>query len=209
MNADGLRQGLRSDTSLYRRLRFPRGALWARLRIWVGSPGFFVLAVQRLDRRLLLLKAERGLTVKTAVMHLLVALGRALAVLRAKADFLASTEIDPGVYLSDRGHLILGARRIGAGTLIHDRVTIGMGLMDQGKPAIGENVWIGSDCVIYGNIEIGRGATVLPGTVLSKSIPGGCVVAGNPARVVHRNFDNTTLRSSLSTAPELPKAAAP
>jgi serine O-acetyltransferase len=114
----------------------------------------------------------------------------------AKSDVLSSIVIEPGVYLGDRGHLIIGAQRIGAGTMIHHCVTIGMNLADKGKPTLGANVWIGPGSVIYGNITVGDGATVLPGTVLTKSIPAGAVVQGNPARVVRTAFDNARLRAS-------------
>jgi len=49
-------------------------------------------------------------------------------------------------------------------------------------PVVGEDVWIGSDCVIYGDIAIGNGATILPETVLSMNVPSRAVVAGNPGR---------------------------
>jgi len=114
----------------------------------------------------------------------------------AKSDVLSSIAIDPGVYLGDRGNLIIGAHRIGSGTMIHHRVTIGMSLADKGKPTIGTNVWIGPGTVIYGNITVGDGSTILPGTVLTKSIPAGTVVQGNPARVVRTGFDNAALRAS-------------
>jgi serine O-acetyltransferase len=80
------------------------------------------------------------------------------------------------------------------GTVIGARTTIGMGLGDRGLPDIGRNVWIGSDCVVYGTIRIGDGATLLPGTTLSKSIPSGVVMQGNPARMALGDFDNTPLR---------------
>jgi acetyltransferase-like isoleucine patch superfamily enzyme len=62
-------------------------------------------------------------------------------------------------------------------------------------PEIGPNVWIGPDCIVYGAVTIGEGATLLPGTTLTKSIPAGVVMQGNPARLVLRNFDNTVLRT--------------
>jgi serine O-acetyltransferase len=112
--------------------------------------------------------------------------------------------LQPGVCLSDRGHIILGARVIGAGTMIHDRVTIGMNLFDEGIPVIGNDVWIGPNCIIYGNILVGDGVTILPNTVLAKSVPGCVVLLGNPARIVRRGFDNAVLRSSLATDVEMP-----
>ena len=80
--------------------------------------------------------------------------------------------------------------------MIHHPVTIGMNLADKGKPIIGGNVWIGPHSVIYSNITLGDGATVLPGTVLTKSIPAGAVVQGNPGRVLRIGFDNAALRAS-------------
>jgi serine O-acetyltransferase len=104
-------------------------------------------------------------------------------------------EIEGGICFSDQGHIIFGPKKTGAGTVIGTRVTVGMGHADKGRPEIGRNVWIGSDCVVYGAISIGDGATLLPGTVLTKSIPPGVVVQGNPARLVLRNFDNSELRN--------------
>jgi len=105
------------------------------------------------------------------------------------------SEIENSVCFSDQGHIVLGTRKTGAGTVIGERVTIGMGHVNHGRPEIGRNVWIGSDCVIYGAITIGDGATLLPGTVLTKSIPANVVMQGNPARLVLRNFDNSELRA--------------
>ncbi len=104
-------------------------------------------------------------------------------------------EIENGVCFSDQGHILFGARKTGTGTVISTRVTIGQNHFDCGRPEIGRNVWIGSDCVIYGAISIGDAATLLPGTVLGKSIPAGVVMQGNPAQLVLRDFDNSELRA--------------
>ncbi len=111
----------------------------------------------------------------------------------SKSEIYERNEIDSGVCFPDQGYIIFGPRKTGAGTVIGTRVTVGKGHADNGSPIIGRNVWIGSDCVIYGNISIGDGATLLPGTVLSKSIPAGAVMRGNPARLVLPNFDNSKL----------------
>jgi serine O-acetyltransferase len=111
-----------------------------------------------------------------------------------KSQIDNGSEIEGGVSFSNEGHIIFGATRTGAGTVIGTRSTVGMSPADAGSPGIGRNVWIGSDCVVYGGISIGDGATLLPGTVLSKSVPAGVVMQGNPARLVLRNFDNSALR---------------
>jgi serine acetyltransferase len=159
--------------------------------------GKLVLLTQRVNRRFgAARQARRGWTLEKIWLRVVLAVLDPLMVLVAKAEVLDDIDIGEGVFLSDRGHLVIGARRIGAGTHIHHCVTIGRGLNDGGRPTIGRNVWIGPDCLIYGNIEIGDGATILPGTVLTRSIPENVVVQGNPARVLRRNFDNVTLRSA-------------
>lgn len=205
---------LRSDAAVYRRLRYPRShGIWTAIALWLRPGGLLVLFAQRLGHTVRMRRsAGSRWTLSLLVMRIVHQCATYACVIFAKCDVLSSVDIEPGVYLADGGHLIIGARRIGAGTVIHHRVTIGMNLADQGKPTLGANVWIGPDTVIYGNITIGDGATILPGTVLTKSIPVGTVVQGNPARVVRTGFDNSALRSSAAwniDAASLPSPSPP
>jgi serine O-acetyltransferase len=178
--------------------------------LWLRPGGLLVLFAQRLGR---LVRTRRSAgsrwTPTLLAMRVVQQCAAFASVIFAKCDVLSSIEIEPGVYLADGGHLIIGARRIGSGSIIHHRVTIGMSLADQGKPTLGANVWIGPDTVIYGNITIGDGATILPGTVLTKSIPGRTVVQGNPARVVRTGFDNAALRDCAAWNFDLASLPAP
>jgi serine acetyltransferase len=205
---------LRSDAAVYRRLRYPRShGIWTYFALWLRPGGLLVLFAQRLGYTVRMRRsAGSRWTLPLLAMRIVQQWASYASVIFAKCDVLASVEIEPGVYLADGGHLIIGARRIGAGTIIHHRVTIGMNLADQGKPTLGANVWIGPDTVIYGPITIGDGATILPGTVLTKNIPAGTVVQGNPARVVRTGFDNQPLRSSAAwniDAASLPSSSPP
>lgn len=160
-----------------------------------------VLTVHRLTHYYYEQRPRTSWTPWTIALRLLILLGRTFAIVLAKSDISSTTVIDEGVYISDDGQLIIGPQRIGRGTIIHDRVTIGSKAGAGAiKPIIGENVWIGSDCVIYGDITIADGATILPGTVLSMNVPPRAVVAGNPARIVARESDNASLRRNLETA---------
>ena len=49
-----------------------------------------------------------------------------------------------------------------------------------------DNVWIGGGSIILGGITIGFGSVVGAGSVVTKSIPAGCVAAGNPCRIIRR-----------------------
>jgi serine acetyltransferase len=111
-----------------------------------------------------------------------------------KNDILGRSQIDGGVCILDEGYITCGAASIGSGTVVGPRTTIGMRLKDGGLPMIGRNVWIGSDCIVYGSVTIGDGATLLPATVATKSVPPGAVMQGNPAKLVLRNFENRQLR---------------
>lgn len=132
-------------------------------------------------------------------------LGTCFNVLVCRSAISADCEITGSVYLANGGYLMCGARSIGAGTLIHERCTFGYLVAggDEGRPHVGERVWIGPDCIIAGALTIGDGATILPGTFLSFNVPAGAVVKGNPGLIVRRNFDNCALRQSLAVAHEI------
>jgi acetyltransferase-like isoleucine patch superfamily enzyme len=49
---------------------------------------------------------------------------------------------------------------------------------------IGDNVWIGSNAVIYPGVVIGENSVVSLGSVVMSSVPADTVVAGNPARQI-------------------------
>ncbi len=49
---------------------------------------------------------------------------------------------------------------------------------------IGKKVWIGSDCTILPGVEIGDGAVIGAGSVVTKNVPASSVAVGSPARVI-------------------------
>lgn len=70
----------------------------------------------------------------------------------------------------------------------HDRVDIPMidqGREDSGKRTIiGDDVWIGRECMIIGGKTIGSHTIIGARSVVSKDIPDYVVAAGNPIRIV-------------------------
>lgn len=188
---------LRADARVYAALRWPGGATWRSALPWISSRGLLVLAVQRVGHHYLLRREQDGWTARTLGLRLLMAIAPRLLALFAKSDVASRAVFEPGVYVSDHGYLILGPERVGSGTLIHERVTLGVTAGGTVGPSIGRNVWIGPDSIIYGQITLGDGVTVLPGSVVSTSISAGKVVGGNPATIVRTNFDNSALRRSL------------
>lgn len=56
-----------------------------------------------------------------------------------------------------------------------------------GKPVrIGRNVWIGGGAIVLPGVTIGDDALIGAGSVVTRDVPAGATVAGNPARVVSK-----------------------
>jgi acetyltransferase-like isoleucine patch superfamily enzyme len=51
---------------------------------------------------------------------------------------------------------------------------------------IGNNVWIGTGCIILPGVTIGDGSIVAAGSVVTKSIPGNSIYGGNPAQFIRK-----------------------
>jgi maltose O-acetyltransferase len=51
-------------------------------------------------------------------------------------------------------------------------------------PVIGDGAWIGEKAMILPGRNIGAGAIVGAGAVVTKDVPAGAIVGGNPARVI-------------------------
>ena len=60
-----------------------------------------------------------------------------------------------------------------------DRYRIHLGCIE-----IMDNCFIGSHSIILGNVRIGPNAIVAAGAVVTKDVPEGVIVGGNPARVI-------------------------
>ena len=84
-----------------------------------------------------------------------------------------------------------GAIAIGRETLIAFKTLI---LSYDSRSGIDRPVTIGSRCFIGGGsmvlpgVTIGAGSVVAAGAVVAADVPPGCVVAGNPARIVTRDI---------------------
>lgn len=81
---------------------------------------------------------------------------------------------------------IINARKIGSNFTICHLTTIGNAIHGRNDlvPTIGDNVSIGANATIIGDITIGSNVIIGAGSVVVKDIPDNCIVAGNPARII-------------------------
>lgn len=67
----------------------------------------------------------------------------------------------------------------------------------KGDVAIGNDVWIGHGATILSGVTIGNGAVIGAMAVVTKDVSDYAIVAGNPARVVRKRFDDATIARLL------------
>lgn len=70
----------------------------------------------------------------------------------------------------------------------------------KGDILVGNDVWFGYDSLIMNGVTIGHGAIVAARAVVVKDIPPYSIVAGNPAKIVKKRFDDTTIERLLRIA---------
>lgn len=97
------------------------------------------------------------------------------------------------------GSVIAAGTTIGRNCTIRHFTTITNKIAPDGSagnsPQIGDNVDIGVNVVIIGDIKIGDNVTIGAGTVVTKDIEANSVMVGNPARLLKKVYDQNSLVS--------------
>lgn len=67
----------------------------------------------------------------------------------------------------------------------------------KGDTIVGNDVWIGQNATILPGVHIGDGAIIGLNSVVTKDIEPYTIVAGNPAKVIRKRFDNELIELML------------
>lgn len=102
-------------------------------------------------------------------------------------------KIGPGLYFAHPYCITVNPRAVlGKNINLHKGVTIGEEHRGprKGYPTIGDNVWIGVNSTIVGNVSIGNDVLIAANSFVNCDVPDHSIVFGNPCIIKHR--DNAT-----------------
>ncbi len=96
--------------------------------------------------------------------------------------YLSCQDIGPGLYIEHGFSTIIFAKSIGRNFYVNQNVTIGTG--KGGNPTICDNVRVGANSIIIGDILVPNGVKVGAGAVLNFEVPENSTVVSQRARVI-------------------------
>ncbi len=71
---------------------------------------------------------------------------------------------------------------------------------NKGNMVIGHDVWIGYGATLMPGVQVGHGAIIATGAVVTRSVDPYTVVGGNPAKPIRQRFDLATIQELLAIA---------
>ena len=130
---------------------------------------------------------------RTGLLRLIYGLQLMHVSAKTQINIPSEVNIGPGLYLGHLGRIIIHPDAVlGFNVNLSTGITIGQinRGSKKGTPVIGNQVWIGTNAVIVGNITIGDDVMIAPGAYVTTDVPAHSIVIGNPAVIRHR--DNAT-----------------
>lgn len=100
---------------------------------------------------------------------------------------LVCDKIGRDIHLYHPFATIINAKSLGNNFICRNNTTIGNKNNDHKlRPVIGNNVEIGANSIIFGDINIGNNVTIGAGSVINKDVPDNCIAFGNPFKIIKK-----------------------
>ncbi|GAB4459039.1 MAG: Vat family streptogramin A O-acetyltransferase [Elainellaceae cyanobacterium] len=68
---------------------------------------------------------------------------------------------------------------------------------NKGDTVIGNDVWIGYGAMLMPGVQVGDGAIIATGSVVTRNVEPYAIVGGNPAALIRKRFDDTVIQELL------------
>ncbi len=161
-------RGFRGDYAHYCRMHGATTPL-DRVLLPLRAPALFALAVYRFGRWLHFgSRLPRPLALPLRVLYIAL-----FEMSRHLTGILLHTwaELEKDVWLGSFAPIMVGARRIGSGSMIHGGVTLGAGGARgaRGMPTLGRNVVVGPGASIVGPVLVPDGTVLGPNTLMTST----------------------------------------
>lgn len=98
--------------------------------------------------------------------------------------YLACEKIGGGLFIQHGFATIVAAKQLGEFCWINQQVTLGY--KGDHAPVLGDRVKVFAGAIVIGGITLESDCVVGAGAIVTKDVESGCVVAGNPAKVIKK-----------------------
>lgn len=102
-------------------------------------------------------------------------------------DIPARVKIGKGLRIEHIGNIVINPEaQLGENITLLNGVLIGAQNRGdkKGFPCIGNYVWIGTNAIIVGAINIGNNVLIAPGAYVNFDVPDNSIVIGNPGKII-------------------------
>jgi serine O-acetyltransferase len=106
------------------------------------------------------------------------------------------SDIGPGLIVHNCVGILILVKRMGHSCTLTQDVSIGT-IRGEGRPTIGNNVFFGAGCKVFGPVTIGDNVVVCPNSFVAGDVPSNCTVMGVPARIISREVVSAYLKSPI------------
>lgn len=70
--------------------------------------------------------------------------------------------------------------------------------VNKGPLVIEDEVWIGTDAILFSGVKVGKGAIISAGAIVTKDVPAYAIVGGTPAKLIKYRFSEDIINELMT-----------